>query len=105
MTANSDKKLILLVDDAPANIRIAREILKDEYKTRVATNGPKALELVKVSPPPDLILLDVNMPEMASTRGTAPLPFNALKMKISGEYFGHSTTEPSRGTNRASWLS
>ena len=64
MTANSDKKLILLVDDAPANIQIAREILKDEYKTRVATNGPKALELVKVSPPPDLILLDVNMPEM-----------------------------------------
>ena len=64
MTANGDKKLILLVDDAPANIQIAREILKDEYKTRVATNGPKALELVKVSPPPDLILLDVNMPGM-----------------------------------------
>ncbi len=64
MTTSEDKKLILLVDDAPANIQIAREILKDTYKTRVATSGAKALELVKVDPPPDLILLDVSMPEM-----------------------------------------
>ena len=64
MTTNEDKKLILLVDDAPANIQIAREILKDTYKTRVATSGAKALELVKVDPPPDLILLDISMPEM-----------------------------------------
>jgi len=35
-----EKKLILLVDDAPANIQVAREILKDTYKTRVATTGP-----------------------------------------------------------------
>jgi adenylate cyclase len=59
-----EKKLILLVDDAPANIQVAREILKDIYKTRVATSGAKALELVKVVPLPDLILLDVMMPEM-----------------------------------------
>ena len=64
MTANEEKKVILLVDDAPTNIQVAREILKDTYKTRVATSGAKALELVKVSPPPDLILLDVMMPEM-----------------------------------------
>jgi CheY-like chemotaxis protein len=64
MTSAEEKRLILLVDDAPANIQIAREILKDTYKTRVATSGAKALELVKVAPPPDLILLDVNMPEM-----------------------------------------
>jgi CheY-like chemotaxis protein len=59
-----EKKLILLVDDAAANLQVAREILKDTYKTRVATSGAKALELVKVDPPPDLILLDVMMPEM-----------------------------------------
>ena len=64
MTASEEKKTILLVDDAPANIQVAREILKDTYKTRVATSGAKALELVKVAPPPDLILLDVMMPEM-----------------------------------------
>jgi CheY-like chemotaxis protein len=61
---NDDKKLILLVDDAPANLQVAREILKDAYRTRVATSGAKALELVKAQPPPDLILLDVMMPEM-----------------------------------------
>ena len=64
MTNNEEKKLILLVDDAPANIQVAREILKDIYKIRVATSGAKALELVNVDPRPDLILLDVMMPEM-----------------------------------------
>src|SRR5215472_19264163 len=64
MADGDEKKTILLVDDAPANIQIAREILKDIYKTRIATSGAKALELVKVAPAPDLILLDVNMPEM-----------------------------------------
>ncbi len=64
MNDTEDKKLILLVDDAPANIQVAREILKDKYKTRVATSGAKALELVRVEPTPDLILLDVMMPEM-----------------------------------------
>jgi len=64
MAPTEEKKLILLVDDAPENIQVAREILKDTYKTRVATSGAKALELVKGVPPPDLILLDVMMPEM-----------------------------------------
>jgi adenylate cyclase len=62
--ANGEKKTILLVDDAPANIQVAREILKDSYKTRVATGGAKALELAKSPPAPDLVLLDVQMPDM-----------------------------------------
>ncbi|HZT33748.1 MAG TPA: response regulator [Bryobacteraceae bacterium] len=64
MTNAGQKKLILLVDDVPANIRVAHEILKHLYKTRVATSGAMALEAVKATPPPDLILLDVMMPEM-----------------------------------------
>ncbi|HEX3472234.1 MAG TPA: SpoIIE family protein phosphatase [Silvibacterium sp.] len=64
MNQADQKKTVLLVDDAPANIQIANSILKDIYKIRIATNGAKALELVKVAPPPDLILLDVMMPEM-----------------------------------------
>jgi phosphoserine phosphatase RsbU/P len=59
-----DQKTILIVDDAPANIQIVNSILKDTYKIRIATNGAKALELANVTPPPDLILLDVMMPEM-----------------------------------------
>jgi sigma-B regulation protein RsbU (phosphoserine phosphatase) len=64
MTEVSDKKILLLVDDEPANIQVVNSILKDEYKIRVATNGAKALELVAATPLPDLILLDVVMPEM-----------------------------------------
>jgi sigma-B regulation protein RsbU (phosphoserine phosphatase) len=59
-----EKKTVLVVDDAPANLQIVNSILKDEYKIRVATSGAKALVLVKVKPLPDLILLDVVMPEM-----------------------------------------
>jgi CheY-like chemotaxis protein len=64
MSDSNEKKLILLVDDAHENIQVAHEILKDTYKTRVATSGAKALQLVKAAPFPDLILLDVMMPEM-----------------------------------------
>jgi serine phosphatase RsbU (regulator of sigma subunit) len=64
MNETDQRKTLLLVDDAPANIQIATSILKDIYKIRVATNGAKALALAKDAPPPDLILLDVMMPEM-----------------------------------------
>jgi sigma-B regulation protein RsbU (phosphoserine phosphatase) len=58
------KKIVLVVDDAPANIQIVKSILKDLYGMRVATSGAKALELAKATPAPDLILLDVMMAEM-----------------------------------------
>jgi len=60
----AEKKLVLVVDDAPANLQAVRSILKDEFKIRLATTGAKALDLVKAKPQPDLILLDVTMPEM-----------------------------------------
>jgi sigma-B regulation protein RsbU (phosphoserine phosphatase) len=61
MTADA-RKVVLLVDDTPANIQIALAILKDLYQVKVATNGTKALELAVSDPQPDLILLDVMMP-------------------------------------------
>jgi len=64
MKQPEQQKTILLVDDAPSNIQVANSILKDTYKIRIATNGMKALELANATPPPDLILLDVMMPEM-----------------------------------------
>ncbi len=64
MSEAEQKKTVLVVDDAPANIQIVNSILKDIYKVRIATNGAKALELAKVAPMPDLVLLDVMMPEM-----------------------------------------
>jgi sigma-B regulation protein RsbU (phosphoserine phosphatase) len=72
-----DKKTILLVDDTPANIQVANSILKDDYKIRIATNGVKALELTNGKPAPDLILLDVMMPEMDGYEVCARLKSNS----------------------------
>src|SRR5215472_11475659 len=64
MTQSPEKRLLLLVDDDSENIRIVHSILKDRYKIRVAMSAAKALDLAKVEPLPDLILLDVMMPQM-----------------------------------------
>jgi phosphoserine phosphatase RsbU/P len=64
MTHAEEKKLVLVVDDATANLQVVHSMLKDDFKIRVATSGAKALALVKDKPQPDLILLDVAMPEM-----------------------------------------
>ncbi len=58
------KQRILIVDDTPANIKILNDLLKDEYRISVSTNGPDALEIAHSQEPPDLILLDIMMPEM-----------------------------------------
>ena len=55
---------ILIIDDAPQNIQIAVEILKDKYTVSVATSGEKALSLLEDGLHPDLILLDIVMPDM-----------------------------------------
>ena len=60
---NSTTSTILAVDDTPTNLSVLAELLKDRYRVRVATNGLKALESAAANPP-DLILLDVMMPDM-----------------------------------------
>ncbi|SBS28693.1 Cyclic di-GMP phosphodiesterase response regulator RpfG [Marinomonas aquimarina] len=60
----SDKKTVLIVDDTPANVSLLYSVLKDSYKTKIATNGDKALQLAFADNAPDLILLDIMMPGM-----------------------------------------
>lgn len=60
----SEKKTVLIVDDTPANVSLLNNVLKDTYRTKIATNGAKALELAAAHPAPDIILLDIMMPEM-----------------------------------------
>jgi putative two-component system response regulator len=60
-----DLQKILIVDDTPDNIRVLMECLKNEYKTVAATSGNHALKIASLDPIPDIILLDVMMPEMS----------------------------------------
>jgi sigma-B regulation protein RsbU (phosphoserine phosphatase) len=60
----TDKAIILAVDDTLENLDVVRDILTPQYFVMVATNGPTALKIVKKKPP-DLILLDIMMPDMS----------------------------------------
>jgi CheY-like chemotaxis protein len=60
----SEPKTILVVDDTPTNIHLLRGILHPQYQVKAATSGDKALKIAQKAPVPDLILLDVMMPEM-----------------------------------------
>ncbi len=59
-----EEMAILIVDDVPANIQFLGKLLKGEgYKIAPASNGRKALEMIPKMRP-DLVLMDVMMPEM-----------------------------------------
>jgi putative two-component system response regulator len=64
MNHNISKQTILAVDDVPENIAVLKGILSNDYKVKVALNGEKALKIALSDTPPDLILLDIMMPEM-----------------------------------------
>lgn len=61
--ANSNKSVILIVDDTPENLDVLRGILDADYEVKVAINGNIALKIAQ-NQQPDLILLDVMMPDI-----------------------------------------
>ena len=64
MLGNLKNVSILIVDDTPKNIQLLGTILKNAgYKVNVATNGLQALSVLEKLKP-DLILLDVMMPDL-----------------------------------------
>src|SRR5215510_621706 len=85
------KKLLLIVDDMPTNVAVLSGLLGDSFRTKVATNGEKALAIATGSEKPDLILLDVMMPGMdgyevcrklKDNPGTGDIPIIFLTAKI-----------------------
>jgi signal transduction histidine kinase len=64
MSDSSPQSDILVVDDTPANLRLLSQMLTDHgHKVRAALSGSHALAAAQAAPP-DLILLDIRMPEM-----------------------------------------
>jgi len=55
---------VLIVDDMPENIDVLRGILKDHYKLKIATDGHKALQIANGEQKPDVVLLDIMMPDI-----------------------------------------
>ena len=58
------KATILVVDDTPDNLILMNNLLKGDYKVKIANDGEKALKIAASESPPDLILLDIMMPGM-----------------------------------------
>lgn len=59
------KDTLLVVDDTPENIDIIIGIFRENYSVKVANNGAKALAISASEKQPDLILLDIMMPELS----------------------------------------
>jgi len=89
---------VLVVDDAPSNLVILTESLRSEFDVRIATSGAEALRLVEEIPP-DLILLDILMPDMdgyevcrrlKANAGTSNIPviFLTAKGDVADETMG-----------------
>ncbi|MGZ5007914.1 MAG: response regulator [Methylobacter sp.] len=58
------KATLLVVDDTPDNLALMSALLKDQYKVKLANSGERCLKIADTDTPPDLILLDIMMPEM-----------------------------------------
>ena len=58
------KSTVLIVDDTADNLSLIGNVLKDHFNVKVANNGDLALKIAASNAPPDLILLDIMMPNM-----------------------------------------
>ena len=89
-----NKKTVLIVDDEPVNIKIIADQISHFYNVQIATSGKETIALLTKTQQPDLILLDVLMPEMdgyetckviKSNDKTADIPVIFLTAKSSDE--------------------
>ena len=75
------QKTIFVVDDNAVNLAVAREALKGQYRVRTVPSAAKMFEMLeKISP--DLILLDIEMPDMDGFEALAVLKAKSLTSDI-----------------------
>jgi putative two-component system response regulator len=58
-----NKVTVLVVDDSPNNLALMSRLL-NQYKVKIANSGVRCLQIARSDAPPDLILLDIMMPNM-----------------------------------------
>ncbi len=63
MTEQTEKTVVLAVDDTPENLDVVKGLLSSRFVVKAAVNGMMALKIAEKKPP-DLILLDIRMPQM-----------------------------------------
>jgi two-component system, sensor histidine kinase and response regulator len=71
-----EKQTILVVDDAPANLKLLSQVLGPEYRLLCATRGQKGLDIAAAQQP-DIILLDIVLPDMDGFETCARLKADA----------------------------
>lgn len=87
---NITRPTVLVIDDTPANLSLLNQLLRPHYRVKLASSGARGLELAAGNPP-DLILLDIMMPEtdgyevcrrLKSIAATAGIPVIFLTAKV-----------------------
>jgi response regulator RpfG family c-di-GMP phosphodiesterase len=90
----TSRPTILVADDNPGNMSLIIEMLRGLYKIKVATGGQRVLEIARSDMPPDLLLLDIMMPDLDGFEvcrqlkqdpKTADIPVIFLTSKITPE--------------------
>jgi putative two-component system response regulator len=93
------KATILAVDDTPDNLSLVSGLLKELYHVKVANSGERALAIAQSENPPDLILLDIMMPNLDgyevckrlkadSRTSSIPIIFLTAKVEVEDEAYG-----------------
>jgi len=94
LTTGDQRETILVVDDAPVNLKVMQAILQSRYEVILASNGEEAMALSLSVNQPDLILLDIMMPgqdgydvcrRLKATALTADIPVIFLTSKDGGD--------------------
>lgn len=58
------RPVVLVVDDDTGTLNLMNALLRGRYRIKLATTGRKALEIARADTPPDLVLLDIMMPDL-----------------------------------------